>query len=229
MFMRNYKKTMFITILLFVIIFLGCSSPLDPKIRVREKFNDGWTFINEDVKDAQAVDFDDSGWRKLNLPHDWAIEGPFSKEVYFQGGYLPYPGVGWYRKTFPFTSEGKRALLEFDGVMMNPQVWVNGEFVGEWAFGYSSFAFDITDYLKPNEDNVIAVRVENLEYSSRWYPGSGIYRNVWLTLTDPVHVAHWGTYVTTPEISDSLAVVKVETKVENQASDDHVIELETPL
>jgi len=208
---------------------LGCTSTIDEQVRVRQKFNDGWKFSKGDFEKASIAEFDDSEWRALNLPHDWAIEGPFSQEVYFQGGFLPYPGTGWYRKSFNISAQGKIALLEFDGVMMNPKVWVNGEFAGEWAFGYSSFAIDITKYLKPNEENVVAVRVENIDFSSRWYPGSGIYRNVWLTLTDPVHIAHWGTFVTTPQISDDNASVKMETWIENQSGQSQEINVETTL
>jgi len=227
---RTFTQMIFVSVLLVLFILLGgCSRQSGERMRIREKFNTGWKFVNKDVKNAQTADFDDSEWRELDLPHDWAIEGPFSKEVYFQGGYLPYPGVGWYRKAFQFTAVGKSALLEFDGVMMFPKVWVNGQFVGEWGFGYTSFAFDITKFLKPDQENVIAVRVENLDYSSRWYPGSGIYRNVWLTLTDPIHVAHWGTYVTTPEVSDDEAAVKVETWIENQNSDKKDVVLETSI
>ncbi|NIO85108.1 MAG: DUF4982 domain-containing protein [Candidatus Aminicenantes bacterium] len=227
---ENIRRIISASILLLLFtFFLGCNNPYENQVRVREKFNTSWKFVNEDVKNAQTVNFDDSDWRDLDLPHDWAIEGPFSKEVYFQGGFLPYPGVGWYRKSFQISAEGKRALLEFDGVMMHPKVWVNGDYVGEWAFGYTSFAFDITQYLKPNQENVIAVRVENMDYSSRWYPGSGIYRNVWLTLTDPVHVAHWGTYVTTPKVADDHATVKVETWIENQNETTKDIVLETTI
>lgn len=218
-----------LVLLAMFVLQISCTGPANRQVRIRQKFNTDWKFINQDVKKAETSGFDDSGWRQLDLPHDWAIEGPFSKDVYFQGGFLPYPGVGWYRKSFEFTEPGKCLRLEFDGVMMLPKIYINGEFVGEWGFGYTSFAFDITKYLKLNEKNVIAVRVENLDYSSRWYPGSGIYRNVWLTITDPVHVSHWGTYVTTPEISDESATVKVETQIENQGEQAEEILLETLL
>jgi beta-galactosidase len=226
---KNKISILALALLIILAMNLSCGHSTDNRIRIHEKFNAAWKFTKGDIKNAQAFDFDDSNWRLLDLPHDWAIEGPFSKEVYFQGGYLPYPGVGWYRKTFKYNQLNKIARLEFDGVMMNAKVWVNGEFTGEWAFGYSSFAFDITRFLKPNQDNVIAVRVENMDYSSRWYPGSGIYRNVWLTLTDPVHVAHWGTYVTTPEISKDKAEIKIETSVQNEGDKNANIILETSI
>ncbi len=211
------------------LILCSCQSSPDSQVRVREKFNQDWKFINEDPANAQDPGFDDSSWRQLDLPHDWAIEGPFSEEVYFQGGFLPYPGKGWYRKTFTFTESDKNVLLEFDGVMMYPRIWLNGEFVGEWAFGYSSFAFDITKYLKPGQKNVLAVQVANRDSSSRWYPGSGIYRNVWLTIRNPVHVAHWGTYVTTPDIQPGEASVRVETWIENSTEQSEIVILETTI
>ncbi len=162
---------------------------------------------------------DDKGWRKLNLPHDWAIEGPFDISAPGNTGKLPFPGVAWYRKhfTLPVSDAGKRISLEIDGAMAHPMVWCNGQFVGGWAYGYSSFSLDLTPYLKPGAENVVAVRLDNPAASSRWYPGGGIYRNVWLTKTSPVHVAHWGTSVTTPEVSTSKAAVKITTTVFNES------------
>jgi beta-galactosidase len=218
-----------LSLIFLAIIFSSCQNNSENQVRVREKFNAGWKFINEDVAKAQNPDTDDSAWRQLDLPHDWAIEGPFSEEVYFQGGFLPYPGTGWYRKTFDFKEDGKNVLLEFDGVMMDAKVWLNGEFVGEWAFGYASFAFDITKYLKSDQKNVLAVQVANKDSSSRWYPGSGIYRNVWMTIRNPVHIAHWGTFVTTPDIKENEAVVQVETEIENTGESAENIVLETSI
>ena len=122
------------------------------------------------------------------------LRGPFTKEVSYKGGYLPYPGRGWYRKSFFVSSDTKNMSIEFDGIMRNSKVWLNGEYIGGWPYGYTSFALDITDKIKRGSKNLIAVSVENQDHSSRWYPGSGIYRNVWLTETDPVHVDHWGTF-----------------------------------
>jgi beta-galactosidase len=227
----NFKVllSVIISLIISAIIFSSCQSNSENKVRVREKFNSGWRFINEDVANAQDPKTDDSSWRQLDLPHDWAIEGPFSKQVYFQGGFLPYPGVGWYRKTFDLPAKDKNVLLEFDGVMMDAKVYLNGDFVGEWGFGYTSFAFDITKFLKPEGNNVLAVHVANKDSSSRWYPGSGIYRNVWLTTRNPVHVAHWGTYVTTPDINENEAVVRVETEIENTGDSAENITLETSI
>jgi beta-galactosidase len=197
------------------------------RIRRRENFNAGWRFIKEDVKNAEAFDFDDSNWRGLNLPHDWAIEGPFTKEVSFRAGYLPYPGVGWYRKAFTIPSDTKCVRIEFDGVMRDARVWLNGKYIGGWPYGYSSFSFDLTDHVRRGQINVIAVRVENEDNSSRWYPGSGIYRNVWLTFTGPVHVEHWGTFITADRVSEEKAHINVRTQVRNQSEEAQDVILET--
>ncbi len=185
-------------------------------------FNRGWKFLKLDIKDedinGQKVSFDDSSWKKLDLPHDWAISGPFTKKVSAAEGHLPFPGIGWYRKSFKAPAREKRIFVEFDGVMRNAKVWVNGEKVGEWPYGYSSFSFELTPLLKYDKPNIIAVRCDNQAESSRWYPGSGIYRNVRLIIVNPVHVAHWGTYITTPEVSERSATVKIQTKVRNQTA-----------
>ena len=196
-------------------------------VRGRVKFNTGWRFIKEDVKNAQAFDLDDSNWRELNVPHDWAIEGPFTKEVSFGGGYLPYPGVGWYRKAFTIPSDAKCVRVEFEGVMRDARVWLNGEYIGGWPYGYSSFSFDLTEHVRRGQRNVLAVRVENENESSRGYPGWGIYRNVWLTLTNPVHVEPWGTFITADRVLDKSAFVTVRTQIQNQNQRAQDVVLET--
>ena len=162
--------------------------------------------------------YDDSGWRKLNLPHDWGIEGPFKQEYPGETGKLPWWGVAWYRKHFalPAADRGKQIYLDVDGAMAYASVWLNGQFIGGWPYGYSSWRLDLTPHVKPGADNVIAMRLDNPTDSSRWYPGGGLYRNVWLVKTAPVHVAQWGTYITTPEISKDAATVKIEVKVDNR-------------
>ncbi|HEX8118537.1 MAG TPA: beta galactosidase jelly roll domain-containing protein, partial [Pyrinomonadaceae bacterium] len=156
-------------------------------------------------------DFDDSGWRQLNLPHDWGIEGPFKQEYPGETGKLPWWGVGWYRKHFEVSAKdtGKRLYVSFDGAMSYATVWLNGHFVGGWPYGYASFQLDLTPFVEYGAENVVAVRLDNPPDSSRWYPGGGIYRNVWLVKTSPVHVAHWGTYITTPEVSAASATVDI--------------------
>jgi len=172
-----------------------------------------------DVSFTQS-DFDDSTWRKLNLPHDWGIEGPFKQEYPGETGKLAWWGIGWYRKHFtvPGSADGKRIALEIDGAMAHAVVWLNGHFVGGWPYGYASWSVDLTRYIKPGAENVLAIRLDNPPDSSRWYPGGGIYRNVWLVTTDPLHVAHWGTFVTTPEITESSAKVSLQVVVENSSA-----------
>ncbi|KAK0727782.1 glycoside hydrolase family 2 protein [Lasiosphaeria miniovina] len=165
--------------------------------------------------------FDDSGWESLNLPHDWAIKGPFNAPGVGGGmGRLPSNGVGWYRRKLTVTDAdaGKTIFLDVDGAMSYAAVWLNGNWVGGWPYGYASFRLDLTPYLKPGADNLLAVRVDNAVENSRWYPGAGIYRNVWLVKVDPVHVGQYGTYVTTPVVSAQSATVNLAVTVENKGS-----------
>jgi beta-galactosidase len=176
--------------------------------------------------------FDDSGWRRLKLPHDWSIEGPFGPEYASGNGYAP-GGLGWYRKHFrlPPASKGKMVTLEFDGVYDHSEVWLNGHFVGGRPYGYSSFTCDLTPHLKfDSGENVVAVRVDHSRFAdSRWYTGSGIYRHVHLTITEPMRVAHWGVSVTTPEVKEDSATVRVETTVENNSTNANTFSLQSEL
>jgi beta-galactosidase len=164
-------------------------------------------------------EFDDSAWRRLNLPHDWGVEGPFRQEYPGETGKLAWWGVGWYRKRFavPAADRGKRLYLDLDGAMSYATVWLNGRFVGGWPYGYASFRLDLTPFVKYGAENVVALRLDNPPDSSRWYPGGGIYRNVWLVKTAPVHVAQWGTFVTTPEVGASAATVNIKTTLDNDS------------
>lgn len=175
--------------------------------------------------------FDDSGWRRLNLPHDWGIEGPFKQEYSGETGKLPWWGVAWYRKHFTSGPEdvGRCVYLDVDGAMSYATVWLNGHFVGGWPYGYASWRLDLTPWLKAGGDNVLAIRLDNPPDSSRWYPGGGIYRNVWLVKTQPVHVAQWGTYVTTPVVSRDEASVYIETTVENCSATDASVQVATQI
>ena len=170
-----------------------------------------------------AVGLDESGFKDVQLPHDWAVESPFLMDEPNETGKLPWNGWGWYRKHFAvpadFSAEKDRYYLDFDGVMANPQVYVNGKKAGEWAYGYNSFRVDITPYLEAGKENLVAVMASNLPLSTRWYPGAGIYRHVWLEKTSPVHLAQWPTFITTPEIKKDYALVKVQTTVENTSSE----------
>jgi beta-galactosidase len=170
-------------------------------------------------------DFDDSQWRLLNLPHDWGIEGPFQQDFPGETGKLPWWGVAWYRKhlQIPAADQGRRIYLDVDGAMAYATVWLNGHFMGGWPYGYASWRVDLTPGLKFGTDNVIAIRLDNPKDSSRWYPGGGIYRNVWLVKTAPVHVAHWGVYVTTPNVEPDKAAVKLRVNVQNESDADAVV------
>ncbi|MFW5656246.1 MAG: beta-galactosidase GalB [Bacteroidota bacterium] len=177
--------------------------------------------------------FDDRKWQTVNLPHDWAISGPFLEgweaEVGGGMGRLPSPGVAWYRKKLdiPSSDEGKSIFLDVDGAMSYAMVWLNGNLVGGWPYGYNSWRVDLTPYVVPGGDNQLAIRLDNPNHSSRWYPGGGLYRNVWLVKTNPVHIAHWGTYITTPEVSESSATINMELTIDNDGGSDAAIEAVT--
>jgi beta-galactosidase len=217
----NKLLVYFAACLLPVIVF---STP-----RSRESFNDDWRFarfgpmpdgeVRDEPRGLQITKVDDSAWRELTLPHDWAIEGPFRQDLDGSTGKLPWRAIGWYRKTFevPAEDSDKRVFIDFDGAMANAKVWLNGNFIGEWPYGYNSFRFELTEHLSVGGENTLAVRLDTTKLGSRWYPGAGIYRNVWLVKTEPVHIAHWGTYVTTPEITDEAATVRIRSSVENSA------------
>lgn len=180
-----------------------------------------WRFHLGDVEGSHVTDADDSSWRQLNVPHDWSIEGPFSQNAPTGGGggYLP-TGIGWYRKHFrlPDGANGQRVWIEFDGVYENSTVWVNAKLLGTRPFGYISFHYDITDHVVAG-DNVVAVRVDNSNQpNSRWYSGSGIYRHVRLITVAPVHIEHWGQFITTQDVSTDVASVAVRTTLVNESS-----------
>lgn len=192
--------------------------------RSRESFNKNWKFFLGDAEKAKELNFDDSKWRVLNLPHDWSIEGTFDEKnpAKTAGGALP-TGIGWYRKTFtvPSESSSKNVAIEFDGVYRNGEVWINGNYLGKRPYGYSAFQYDLTPYLKFGSSNTIAVRVDNsLQPNSRWYTGSGIYRNVWLITTDDIAIAHWGAFVTTPTVSADQATVNVKYLINSSENDE---------
>lgn len=174
-------------------------------------------------------DFNDSDWRVLNLPHDWGVEGPFRQEYPGETGKLQWWGTAWYRKSFTVepSQHGQQFYLDVDGAMAYAAVWLNGEFVGGWPYGYASFRLDLTPHLRFDGPNLLAIRLDNPEESSRWYPGGGIYRNVWLTRTNPVHIGHWGTFVTTPEVSSDSATVAIRAKVENHSNTAATVQITT--
>ena len=176
---------------LLVLLALTCGA----EARERINFDKGWRFVLADSVQMSAPEYNDAKWRTLNVPHDWAIEGDFSASAPSgnSGGALP-GGIGWYRKTFNVDNadKGKQFYIDFDGVYMNAKVWINGTLLGQRPYGYSSFRYDMTPYIKYGEKNVVAVRVDNSDQpNSRWYSGCGIYRHVWINKTEKIHVADW--------------------------------------
>ncbi|MFH1371644.1 MAG: beta-galactosidase GalB [Planctomycetota bacterium] len=188
-------------------------------------FNRDWKFAKGNRAGAESADYDDKAWKTVRLPHDWAISGPFNPKEDGYAGKLPWWGVGWYRKTFKIDKADteKQVYFDFDGVMAFPQVYINGKRAGGWDYGYMSFRVDATPYVKFDADNVISVYADTRKHGTRWYPGAGIYRKVTMSICEPVHVAHWGTYITTPEVSDGSATVRVRTTVENHLDDESKI------
>jgi beta-galactosidase len=180
-------------------------------------FNGDWKFAKGAQSGAEKPDFDDSAWQAVHLPHDWAIAGPSNPSENGYAGKLPWKGEGWYRKVFSLdkVADGARVYFDFDGVMAFPQVYINGQLAGQWDYGYMSFRVDATPCVKFGESNVIAVYVDTRNHGTRWYPGAGIYRKVTMTIANPVHVAHWGTFVTTPSIDGASATVRVCSTIEN--------------
>ncbi len=217
--------------LLFIILFFCI---LEGFAQVRREFllEKGWKFSREDHPEAISSAFNDSKWQTVTVPHDWAIYGPFSSrndaqhvaivqdgqkeatEHAGRTGGLPFVGVGWYRTSFRLTDfgQGQKAMLLFDGAMSHAKIYVNGKEAGYWPYGYSSFHLDITKLVKEG-DNLLAVRLENLPESSRWYPGAGLYRNVHLIVTNDVHIPIWGTQLTTPEVRKEWAKVHLKTTI----------------
>ena len=216
---------------------LACSSALSyglsPLLRERITVDAGWRFSLGDPAGAETPVFDDSSWRTITVPHDWSIEGkPDPKNLTGSGGgYFP-AGIGWYRKTFnaPEAWNSKRVSVEFDGVYMNATVYLNGHDLGTHPYGYTSFAYDLSPYLTFGRANVLSVRVNNAEQpNSRWYTGSGIYRHVRIVVTDPVHIAHWGVFVTTPEVTATHAEVALRIRVANELAKAADVLLETTI
>ena len=206
---------------------------LQAQVRTEQTFEKGWKFTREDNAEFANPGYNDSKWQNVTVPHDWAIYGPFSinndkqemaitqdgqteaMEHAGRTGGLPFVGTGWYRLNFdaPGFEKGKKATLIFDGAMSHARVYVNGQEAGYWPYGYNSFYVDATPYLKPGERNELAVRLENEPESSRWYPGAGLYRNVHLVINEDTHIPAWGTYATTPVVTDKYAKVSLKTSL----------------
>lgn len=221
------------TCMLSLMGIVGFLSSVSAQVRTEFLLEKGWKFTREDNPESVQPSFDDSQWQSVTVPHDWAIYGPFSihndkqnvaisqdgqKEAMEHAGRtggLPFVGVGWYRTTLdiPQFAPSKKAFILFDGAMSHAQVYINGKKVGYWPYGYNSFWFDITPFIEAGKSNTLAVRLENMPESSRWYPGAGLYRNVHVVVTEDAYIPIWGTYITTPQVNDKFARVRVETKV----------------
>lgn len=224
--------------LLCLLTWLGCSPAGESGKMVRSgqvdvvSLNEGWTFaryglqadgtLREEPEGMYAAGWDDSSWRKLDVPHDFAIEGPFRMDLSGNTGRLPYQGIGWYRKSFVLdsTDADKRVYVDFDGVMAYAQVWLNGQYVGGWPYGYNSFRLDLTPYVRTGGENLLAVRTDTEKWESRWYPGAGIYRNVWLVKTGQVQVKHWSARMRTACLTESTARLDLLLEVENHLDKD---------
>ena len=228
---RQYSaKQIVFAFILFISFFSGYAQN---SMERKQLFDYDWKFFLGDASEAKANDFNDAGWRKLDLPHDWSIEGKVNAKnpTKGAGGYFP-TGIGWYRKTFqvPDSWKAKKTAIYFEGVYMNSEVFINGKSLGVYPYGYSSFSYDLTPYLNFGKENVIAVRVDNSQQmNSRWYSGSGIYRHVWMIATDPVHAAQWGVDISTPEVSSKKATVLVKTKVKNETASAQSVVVKTLL
>jgi beta-galactosidase len=241
--MMMILKTLLIPgIVVSAFLFIGCSGQhagnfsTDNKGRQETLFDFDWKFYRGDAGEAWTSGFDDSGWRELDLPHDWSIENipgtesPVDSSAVggINTGYY-VGGTGWYRKKFdiPKNNSGKIFTVMFEGVYMNTDVWFNEVHLGNHPYGYTSFELDLTDHIKPGGENVLAVRVRNEGRNSRWYSGSGIYRHVWLTVTEPIHLKTWGTFITTPVVTKESAEVNLAVVIENRNGETHNIKVST--
>ena len=229
-----------------IIVFLICIAfQIKAQKREVQLLDTGWRFLNKEIPTTNVNQVDDSSWQTVTIPHDWAIAGPFDMTIDMQKvtviedgdrgaklrtgrtGALPCFGIGWYRKalTISKADEGKRIFVEFDGAMSRSKVYLNGVYLGEWPYGYTSFSFELTKHIQFEKENVLSVRLENKEESSRWYSGAGIYRNVRLVKTTPVRIANWGTYITTPAATDQKGEVNIKTEIDGDGAIQLVTEI----
>ncbi len=232
------KKTIFILRFIMSVVIVHAQNMRDNRNRL---FDANWRFTKDNTVDASVATFDDSKWRTVDLPHDWSIEdlpnqsdsvvGPFTTQSIgtTATGYT-VGGIGWYRKHFTLNNvEGKKVTIYFDGVYMNSDVWINGHHLGNHPYGYTAFYYDLTPYLNKSGENILAVRVRNEGKNSRWYSGSGIYRHVWLTVTNPAHIEQWGVYITTPNVSETSATVNIQTSIIDDEKNAQSLKLRTSI
>lgn len=232
------QKTIFIAWFIMSVVIVHAQNNRDDRSRL---FDADWRFIKDSTVDASFVTFDDSKWRTVDLPHDWSIEdlpnqsdsvvGPFTtKSVGTTATGYTVGGIGWYRKHFTLNNiTGKKVSIYFDGVYMNSDMWINGHHLGNHPYGYTLFYFYLTPYLNQSGENIISVRVRNEGKNSRWYSGSGIYRHVFLTVTNPVHIEQWGVYITTPNVSETSATINLQTSVVNEGQNLQSLKLRTSI
>ena len=227
----NFLNSMCLSLILALASLLGIGTASAAETRLRECFDFDWRFHLGEEEGDHLTSYREGDWRKIDLPHDWSVELPFSPEFASGTGYLP-GGVGWYRKSFQVPEEwqDREVILEFDGVHRNSEVWINGQLVGGRPYGYIPYAVRLTPHLKYGQSNVVVVRVTRKNVAdSRWYPGSGIYRHVWLTVTDKVHIEQWGTFVTTPRVTSERADITVSNTVVNEADEDASVRVVTQI
>jgi beta-galactosidase len=208
--------------LTFLLLFLALATNVFSQARKEINFDNGWQFTLGDISGAEKPSFNDTQWRKLNVPHDWSIEGAYDRANPSSrgGGYLP-TGIGWYRKTFTVDKADAKKIctIEFDGVMANSDVWINGKHLGKRPYGYASFSYDLTPYLNYDKPNVIAVKADNsVQPASRYYTGAGIYRHVRLVTVNSTHFKHWGTFITTPVATAAKGIVSLKAEIENKGT-----------
>jgi len=213
---------------LFLLFVSICYCQSFSQERIVTTLQSGWKFAKGNHEQAYRVDFDDSVWENVRIPHDWAIAEPFIVDGDGNTGKLPWKGEGWYRKQIQIPAEyqGKRVYLLFDGIMAFPEIYMNGELAGKWDYGYNSFYIDVTEYLHFGKDNVLAVYADTRKHDSRWYPGAGIYRKISMIAVNPIHVDIWGTYITTPIIKPHYADVRIATTIKNTSEKEKEIRIE---
>ena len=223
-------------IILILIVSAGiCFAVNDSITKSVDSFESDWLFFKGQQENAKNVDFDASGWDKVSIPHDWSIQGPFNRDnPTGRGGAYLASGIGWYRKSFslPKEASGMRVFVDFGGIMSNSDVWINGKHLGKRPYGYITFRYELTDYIKfgENEKNILAVRSDtSIQPASRWYTGAGIYRHAKLVVCEQVHLENWGVYITVPEVNKAEATVQIQTSVVNQSDSDKIFELVTKI
>jgi beta-galactosidase len=239
------RKVFFITGLFLVSAFVQTVA----QMRNVQLLDTGWRFLNTDISAATLLQLNDDGWQKITVPHDWAVVQPFDMNIDKQKvqvvedgekttqlrtgrtGALPCFGIGWYRRALHITRNdaGKRIYVEFDGAMSRSKLYLNDAYIGEWPYGYTSFAFELTKFIQFGKENILSVRLENKPESSRWYPGAGIYRNVRLVKTSPAHIEQWGTFITTPSITAKMGEVNIKTTITTEAGNQTDLKLVTEL